>query len=115
MILRQSLYQPALLDLAKELKPEMFSSELLGRAFGQLMQRYREGLEVSAAGLTDFSAEEMSHLAGVQHRQEGPVNEQALLDCVRIIQKEYQSGRVTTEDDLLALRNRLKERKGIKA
>ena len=70
---------------------------------------------MTLGGLTDFTSEEMSHLAGIQHRQEGPVNEQALRDCIRIIQKEYQSGRVATEEDLLALRNRLKERKGIKA
>ena len=115
MVLALCLKDPALLDSARDLKQEMFSAEVLGRAYGQLVQRHREGLDVSIAGLTDFTSEEMSHLAGIQHRQEGPVNEQALLDCVRIIQKEYQSGRVTTEDDLLALRNRLKERKGIKA
>ena len=115
MVLALCLKEPALLDAAKDLKPEMFSADVLGRAYGQLEQRYKDGLDVTLGGLTDFTSEEMSHLAGIQHRQEGPVNEQALLDCIRIIQKEYQSGRVATEDDLLALRNRLKERKGIKA
>jgi len=115
MVLALCLREPALLDAARDLKQEMFSSELLGRVYGQLLQRHREGLEVSLGGLTDFSAEEMSHIAGILHRQEGPVSEQALLDCVRIIQREHQSGKVETEDDLLALRNRLKERKGIKA
>ena len=115
MLLALCLKEPALLDSAKDLKPEMFSAEVLGRAYGQLAQRHQEGLDVSLGGLTEFTSEEMSHLAGIQHRQEGPVNEQALKDCIRIIQKEYQSGCVTTEDDLLALRNRMKERKGIKA
>ena len=52
---------------------------------------------------------------GILHRQQGPVNEQAMTDCIRTIQSEYQASQVTTEDDLLAVRERLKERKGIKA
>ena len=115
MLLALCLRESALLDQTADLKPEMFSSELLSRVYGQLAERHREGLEVSLAGLTDFTAEEMSHIAGILQRQEGPVNEQALADCVRTIQRQHQSGRVETEEDLLALRNRLKERKGIKA
>ena len=57
----------------------------------------------------------MSHVAGILQRQEGPVNEQALADCIRTIQREYQSGRVETEDDLRKFQNKMKERKGIKA
>ena len=71
--------------------------------------------KIIAKSLTDLTPEEMSHIAGIVQRQEGPVNEQALLDCVRTIQSEYQASKVTTEDDLLALRDRLKERKGMKA
>lgn len=115
MLLALILQEPALLDQTAGLTPEMFSSELLGRVFSQLSQRHREGLEVALSGLTDFTSEEMSHIAGLLQRQQGPVNGQALLDCVRTIQREYQSGRVETEEDLLALRNRMKERKGIKA
>ena len=114
MLLALCLREPALLDQAKDLKPAMFSSSLLGRVFAQLDQRHRAGLEVSLAGLTDFTSEEMSHIAGISQRQQGPVNEQALLDCIRTIQREHQSSRVETEEDLLAIRNRMKERKGIK-
>ena len=114
-ILRQSLHQPALLDLAKELKPEMFSSQLLGRAFGQLMQRHSQGLDVSAAGLQDFGPEEMAHLASVFHSQQGPVNEQAFRDCVRTVQSEHQSGKVETDDDIRAHMERMKRSKGFKA
>ena len=114
MVLALVLREPALLDHTRDLRQEMFSSEVLGRAFGQLDQRHREGLGVSISGLTEFTPEEMSHLAGILQRQEGPVNEQALMDCIRTIQREYQSGKVETEDDLMALRNRMKERKGIK-
>lgn len=104
---------PNLLDRAKTLKAEEFSSELLGRVFAQLLQRYQQGMEVNVAVL-ELSAEESSHVTGIVHRQEGPVNEQAFDDCMRIIKKEYQASSVTTEDDLLAFQNKLKEKKGIR-
>ena len=53
-------------------------------------------------------------MAGILSRQEGPVNEQALRDCVRIIQQEHQTSSVSGDDDLLRLRDKLKERKGVK-
>ena len=115
MLLSLCLREPALLDQTGALTGEMFSSELLGKVYTQLIQRHKAGLEVSLAGISDVTSEEMSHVAGVLHRQQGPVNEQALLDCVRTIQREYQSGRVQTQEDLMAYRNRMKERKGIKA
>ena len=115
MLLSLVLRESALLDSTGGLKAEMFSSELLGRVYAQLKQRHKQGLDVSLAGLTDLTPEEMSHIAGILHRQQGPVNEQALTDCIRTIQNEYQASQVTTEDDLLAVRERLKERKGIKA
>lgn len=114
-ILSLALRDPALLDQAKDLKPEVFSSPLLGKVYGQLKSRHEQGLEVSLAVLEDLNPEEMSHVTGILHRQEGPVNEQAFSDCVRIIRGFHQASSVTTEDDLLAYQNKLKERKGIKA
>jgi hypothetical protein len=55
----------------------------------------------------------MSHIVLICQRQEGPVSEQAFDDCVKIIKGEHQSASVDSEDDLLALRNKLKEKKGI--
>ena len=108
MILRDN----SLLDAVKVLKPEEFSSGLLGRVYGQLRSRHEQGLDVSLAVLEDLTPEEMSHVTAVYHRQTGPVNEQALLDCVRTIQAENRSAKVTSEDDLMAFRNALRERKG---
>ena len=105
---------PALLDQAKALRAEEFSSPLLGRVYGQLRTRHDQGLEVSLGVLEDLTAEEMSHVAGILHRQEGPVNEQALADCIRTIRDEHQSSSVTTEDDLLRFRDKMKERKGVR-
>ena len=115
MLLSLVFRESALLDHTGNLTPEMFSSELLGRVYTQLKRRHSEGLDVSLAALTDLSQEEMSHIAGILQRQQGPVNEQALMDCIRTIQSEYQASKVETEDDLLAVRERMKERKGIKA
>jgi DNA primase len=114
-VLALVLKEPALFAQLKDLKQEEFSSELLGRAYGQLRRRYDQALEVRLSVLEDFSGEEMSHLAGILQRQDGPVNEEALLDCVRTIRAEHQAGKVTSDDDLLAFANDLKNRKGMKA
>lgn len=114
MLLALVLQEPALLDQTDKLSEGMFSSPLLGKAFGQLRARHREGLEVSPGGLVDFTPEEMAHIAGLIQRRQGTVNDQALQDCIRIIQEEYQKHQVSEDDDLLLVQNKLKERKGFK-
>ena len=114
-VLAMALKDPSLLDAATNLKAEEFSSSLLGSVYGQLRSRYDQGLDVSLAVLDGFSSEEMSHITGVCQRQTGPVNADAFSDCVRIIQAEHQTSKVTTEDDLLALRKAYQGRKGINA
>ena len=114
-VIAMALKEPALLDQARDLRAEEFSSGLLGSVYVQLRRRHDEGLDVSLAVLEELTSEEMSHISGVCTRQEGPVNEQAFADCVHIIHREHQSSKVATEDDLMALRNKLKESKGIKA
>ena len=113
-VIALALREPALLDRTGNLKPEIFSSALLGRVYDQLCKRHQQGFEVSLAVLEDLNQEEMSHMVGILQRQEGPVNEQAFADCVATICAEHQAASVSSEDDLLALRSRLKERKGIK-
>ena len=113
-VLAMALKEPALLDEAKDLAAEEFSSGLLGSVYLQLRQRYDQGLEVSLGVLADMSGEEMSHITGVYQRQQGPVNEQAFRDCIRTIKAEHSASNINSEDDLMALRNRLKERKGIR-
>ena len=111
-ILAQILKEPAMLEYAGELSSEDFSVELLGRAYRQLRERYRQGMEVSLAVLSDMNTEEMNHLTGVSQRQQGPVSEAAFRDCVRTVLAEKQSKTVASDEDLLAFRNKLKERKG---
>jgi len=113
-VLARALREPALLDLCRQLRPEQFSCPQLGKAYGQLKERHEQGLEVSLAGLSDFTSEEMAHLAMIASRQQEPVNEQAFRDCVGIILAEHQSASVESEEDMLALREKMKQRKGYK-
>ncbi len=114
VVLALVLKEPALFEMTGGLTEAQFSSPVLGRAFAQLQQRYRQGQEVSIGVLTDFSADEMSHIAGLTQRHAGPVNEDALTDCVGIIRAEYQAEHVNSDEDLRAMQKRLQERKGMK-
>ena len=114
MVLSQILKEPALFEEIPELKPEMFSSEFMGRAFSQLLGRYRQGLEVSLSGLTDFTPEEMACLAGITQRLTGPVNHEGLSDCSRTIQEEYQKSQTKTMEDIMLYREKMQKSKGTK-
>ncbi len=114
-VIAQALRDPALLDRIGMLTPKSFSSELLGRVFDQLLQRHKAGLEVSVSVLADFTGEEISHITGIVQRHQGPVSEKAFADCVRTILSEHEAANVSTEDDLRAFQNKLKERKGLRS
>ena len=111
-VLAMVLRDPSLLDRCGDLTVAEFSVPLLGKVYQQMMTRHMTGLEVSFGALEDLSPEEMSHLASIVQRQEGPVSEAAFQDCVATIHAEAQGKRVSTDDDLMAYRNKLKERKG---
>ena len=106
--------EPALFSEIPELTPEEFSVPILAKVFSQQLQRHREGQDATLTGLVDFTSEEMAHIAGILQRYDEPVNAQALRDCARTIRMEHQTGTVRTEEDIMALRSRLRERQGIK-
>lgn len=113
-VLAMCLLEPALFDLTEGLSQQEFSCRQLGSAFEQLRSRQKQGLEVSLSVLEEFSQEEMSHLTGVLHRHSGPVKEDAFRDCISTIHQEHRRNQVSSNDDLLALRNGLRDRKGVK-
>lgn len=113
-VIALGLRDPVLLDTAGNLTGQSFSVPLLGRVFDQMLERHAQGLEVRLSVLADLTSEEMSHLTGVCQRQQGPVSEQAFADCVRTIRGQTQVKNIASDDDLLAFRNKLKERKGTK-
>ena len=102
------------MDKAKDLTGEKFSVPVLGKVYDQLLSMYRKGMEVTLAAVADLSAEELSHVVGICQQREGPVNETAFTDCVKTILSSAQAASVTTDEDLLNFRNKLKESKGTK-
>ena len=114
VILANIFKQPSLLDQVGGLTAAQFSCPLLGKIFRQQQDRYKQGLEVSASVLDGLESDEMAHLAGILQRNQGPVNEQAFADCVRTVLESYRARNTVTEQDLLALRDKMKEKKGLK-
>ena len=114
VILANIFKQPSLLDQVGGLTAAQFSCPLLGKIFRQQQDRYKRGLEVSASVLEGLESDEMAHLAGILQRNQGPVNEQAFADCVRTVLESYRARNTVTEQDLLALRDKMKEKKGLK-
>lgn len=118
IVLAQCLTDPAMMDETENLKPEEFSSPLLGRVFDQLRQQSRQGLAPGIAGLTDFTGEEMAHIAGILQRNGGPASEQALHDSIQVIRQMHEFKSASTDgtnDTLMELYRKLQESKGIKA
>ena len=107
-----ALLDPSLMDKEKGLTGSSFSVPVLGKVFDQLLSMHQKGMEVTLAALTDLSSEEISHIVGVCQRREGPVNETAFSDYAKTILSISQASKVSTDDDLMAFRNRLKESKG---
>ena len=111
-ILAMAFQDISLLGQTDGLTGEDFSVPLHGKVFDQMALRYRQGLEVSLGVLEDLSQEEMSHIAGIFQRQQGPANETAFRDCVSTLHSVRQAAKVTSDDDLLAFQNKLRESKG---
>ena len=96
------------------LRPEQFSSPLLGRAYETLWRARQEGRSPSASLFSDLTAEEAGHLSSVLHQPESTRNaSQALADYIRIIQEEADK-RAGGEgiDPLLAATEKYKGKKG---
>ena len=111
-ILAYILQDASLLDGCGGLKGTDFSVPLLGKVFDQLLAIHAQGLEVSLGVLQDLTPEETSHIASVSQRQQGPANAQAFADCVRTVKKSSQVKKISSDDELMAFRNKLKESKG---
>lgn len=112
-VLRLVLLEPTLMEQAKSLRAEEFSVPLFGKVYAALRQRYEDGLNVSLSVLADLTPEEQAHLSAVVSHGETLVNETALKDCINLIHSEYQNAHTSASDeDLLALQSRLKEKKG---
>ena len=111
-LIAMAMKDPALLDLAGNLKPEEFSVPLFANVYTQMQTRHLSGLGVSVASLEDLDTDQASHIAMVTQNQAGPVNEQAFRDYIDLIHDRCRKRSVSSDEDLLALRNRKKESGG---
>ena len=109
-----ALQDSSLMDRAKNLTGDKFSVPVLGKVYDQLLAMHQKGMEVTLAAVADLSPEELSHVVGICQHRDGPVNETAFTDCVKTIISSSQAAKVTTDEDLLNFRNKLKESKGTK-
>ena len=111
-LIAMAMREPALLDLAANLKAEEFSVPLFANVYTQMQTRHLTGLGVSVAALEDLDSDQASHIAMIAQSMSGPVNEQAFRDYVDIIHARSRKRSVSSDEDLLALRNRKKESGG---
>ena len=107
-LIAMALREPALLDLAGELKAGEFSVQLFANVYTQMQTRHAAGLAVSMASLDELNSDEASHIAMVAQSQSGPINEQAFKDYISIIKARHRKRSVSSDEDLLALRDRKK-------
>ena len=112
-VVRLLLLDASLADRCAGLDREDFSSPLLGRVYGQLLEARRAGRTLSLAALAEScTAEEMGHLTTVIHQPASMANaERALADYIRVIQ-ERAARRRGVQDPLLAAMEKTKEKKG---
>ncbi len=110
-LLTQILKEPDQLS-AIRLLPEQFSSPLLGRAFRLLKECWEQSRPVSLAALQgEVSPEEMSHLTAFTEQNRDLVSDQVVQDCASVIRTEYEKTIRTGDDALMAMRDRLLDKK----
>lgn len=111
-LISMALREPALLDLAAGLRAEEFSVPLFARVYTQLLTRHAAHQNIALGLLVDISEDEMSHLAANLYELD-VVDETAFQDCISTIKDEHQSANVSSDDDLRARWDKLKEKKGL--
>lgn len=102
-VIRLLLLDPSLAREMAQLKPEDFSSPLLGKVYGLLLRRAREGLSTQLPLLAgELTGEEMDHLAYVAGQPESLANSRrSLADYIAVIREEALKRSGVSGDDLL--------------
>ena len=113
-ILRLLTMDESLFGQEPPLRPEQFSSPLLGKVFSLLWQAREAGRQPSVAALAGvLSHEEMNHITAICQQPESPQNaRQALADYIRIVQTEAEKRAGRDTDPLLAATEKYKNKKG---
>ena len=114
-VLRLLTRDDSLFALCPQLKPEEFSSPLLGKIYSILLRCHREGGQPNPALLSqELEREEMDHFTGLLQKPESMANSrQALADYIAIIQDSCRArSGAQTCDPLLAAQEKYKAKKG---
>ena len=112
-VLRVVLLDPELFRELDGLEPEQFSAPHLGKAYGLLRRRWREGKGVTLAALEgQLAPEELDGLtAAAQQPQARNTAREALEDCKQTILAESRRGNIHSAEDLNGLQQALKQKK----
>ena len=102
-VLRLLLLDPSLHRELTQLRPEEFSSPLLGKAYALLLRRAEEGLSTQLSLLaSELTGEEMDHLTQVASSPESMANSrQSLVDYIAVIRAEAIKRSGASGNDLL--------------
>ena len=102
-VLRLLLLDPSLHRELTQLRPEEFSSPLLGKAYALLRRRAEEGLSTQLSLLAgELTGEEMDHLTQVASSPESMANSrQSLADYIAVIRAEAIKRSGASGNDLL--------------
>ena len=102
-VLRLLLLDPSLSRELTQLRPEEFSSPLLGKAYALLLRRAEEGLSTQLSLLAgELTGEEMDHLTQVASAPESMANSrQSLADYIAVIRAEAIKRSGASGNDLL--------------
>lgn len=112
-LLRMVLREPALFARTDGLTAQSFSVPMFGACFSLLKQRWQEDLAVRPDVLADaLTPAEMAHLTSILQDPDHPVSEEAFDDYVRVIVQENQRANFSGENDLRAMQEQLRKKKG---
>ena len=102
-VLRLLMMDPSLYPDMAQLSPEDFSSPLLGKVYGLLLHRARDGLSTQLSLLAEeLTGEEMDHLAYVASQPESQDNRRrSLADYIAVIRDEALKRSGVSGNDLL--------------
>ena len=111
-VIRLLMLDPTLASLTGELKMEDFSSPFLAKLYEMVQERCVDGRSMSLAILTsELPPEEASHLTEIMQRPENmQEREKAMSDYIEKIKTEKL--KKISKDNLLAVQEKLKEKKG---
>ena len=114
-ILRLLMLDGGLIRETAGLEPEHFSSQYLGKIYAVLRRRLLEGRAIQLGMLEgELDREEIELLAEVLRQPEAlEQGSKAMADYRAILEAEGMKRQVSHETDLLALRDRLRQKKSI--